>query len=144
MLAVMIAEQAVIFSMNHQNDDALLAYLQAGSYINIRNAVGWTPLIYFAHHGNVHALMLLLRSYDQLDANFSDNDGWTALHHAAYNGNYPVIHHLMRNGFRPVDMRLRTRHGATASDIAHERGHTQIAQTMEKFAMQKLSARGDL
>lgn len=77
--------------------------------------LGWTPLHYAAHFGNVNAVKLFLRK-DSTTAYLQDKDGESALHIAAFRGRVAVIRELVRA--RPDCCDLLDNKGRTALHAA--------------------------
>ncbi|HEX7528916.1 MAG TPA: ankyrin repeat domain-containing protein, partial [Thermoanaerobaculia bacterium] len=61
------------------------------------------------------------------DPNATQQSGWTALHNAASQGNLEVVRLLRSNG---ADLSARTDDGKSAADLAAERGHAALAESL--------------
>lgn len=66
------------------------------------------------------------------DVTATDEDGWTALHHAAVHGYIANARLLLNAG---ADASARTNHGLTAAELASTNQHAKLAKTLEDAAL---------
>lgn len=81
--------------------------------LELLNGRGRAPIHIAARKGFDNILVLLLRANNSVD--LQDVDGWTALHHAAFNGNNRCIQVLLQNG---SSLQVQGRLGLTACMVA--------------------------
>jgi ankyrin repeat protein len=129
LVSLLVAEAAVLHSIESQNLETLLQYLTAGAYVNIRNPAGWTPLMFAVSKNDQAAAKAILEL--GADANRTENDGWTALHFAA-SGNFPELVSLLLSfnaspAIQAVD-------GRTARAVASELGFPEIVDLIPDAA----------
>ncbi|KAF8016029.1 hypothetical protein BT93_H1551 [Corymbia citriodora subsp. variegata] len=89
------------------------------------DALGWTPLHYAAHFGNVNAVRLFLK-YDSSAAYIPGKDGESALHIAAFRGRTSVMEEVFR--VRPDTCDLLNNKGRTALHAAVLGGQEKAVQ----------------
>mmetsp|Transcript_26637 Transcript_26637/g.29029 ORF Transcript_26637/g.29029 Transcript_26637/m.29029 type:complete len:275 (-) Transcript_26637:237-1061(-) len=112
-IQLLIAEASTLHAINADDLPNVLQSIRRGSYVNIRNGAGWTPLILASARNNVEAVKELLAA--GADANRTENDGWTALHFAADAGNDKVVDALLAAGANGA---VRNAQGQTARELA--------------------------
>ena len=101
-------------------------------HVTLRDASGYTPLLYAARSGRADLCEVLLK----LGANPRDATPHlqqTALHRAASNGHDNVVRLLVRFGARPE---LLDAQGLTALDLAVQRGHSSTAVILTEIQAQ--------
>jgi len=76
----------------------IYAMVQAGAEINVADLQSRTPVQLAASKGNARVLDLFLRKGKHLEMDVVDDNGWTALHHAAYGGNDKCCELLLNEG----------------------------------------------
>ncbi len=81
----------------HGRVDCVKFLLSVGASPLARSLQRQLPLHYAAQNGQDLVIEVLL-SCDEVKINQVDHDGWTALHHAAYNGRTSSIALLMKRG----------------------------------------------
>jgi ankyrin repeat protein len=96
--------------------------IEAGAVIPTGLVNGVSPLIHTAFGGDLASVRLVLAQKPDLTAR--DQDGWSALEIAAYNGNSQIAMELLRAGIDPA---LKDKEGKTALDRAKERENSEIA-----------------
>jgi ankyrin repeat protein len=133
---VLLEAGAKVYLVNAFGDTALLLATFAGHDAialdllsrgaSLRpNRHGWTPLMYAAFNGHEK----LVRAYlPASEVNAATNTGMTALMVASMNGHEGIVHLLLAAG---ADTRMRTKGGQSATDLALERGNTDIAELLE-------------
>jgi len=123
-LALLIAEQSTLYSIaNADLAGVLKSVIDQGAYVNIRNDVGYTPLIFAAHENNLDAIQKLI--IHGADVNRVEADGWSALHFAADYGNKEIVKALIDAG---ADYTIRTvKDNKTARDFAVDKDPELLA-----------------
>ncbi len=103
--------------------DQVSVLLEYGANANVRDIYEWTPLMRatFSGHGQTVAALL---NHAQTDVDAQDENGATALHHAATNGFEPIVELLLE---RDASMAIRDRFGLNARDRAVANEHAAIA-----------------
>ncbi|HKH44452.1 MAG TPA: ankyrin repeat domain-containing protein [Thermoanaerobaculia bacterium] len=96
--------------------------IEAGAVIPTGLVNGISPLIHTAFGGDLASVRLVLAKKPDLTAR--DQDGWSALEIAAYNGNAQIAMELLRAGIDPA---LKDKEGKTALDRAKEHENSEIA-----------------
>jgi uncharacterized protein len=100
--------------------------LSNGAAVNTSDRRGLTPLIWASANGNVELVRQLLESGASVDRR--GNDGTTALMLASANGFTEVVRALLLRG---ADVTA-ARGGATARQLALERGHSEVVKLLEQ------------
>jgi ankyrin repeat protein len=95
--------------------------IEAGAAIPSGPVNGLAPLIHSVYGGDLAGVRLVLATKPDLTAR--DEDGWSALELAAYNGYPQVAMELLRAGIDPA---LKDKEGKTALDRAKEHENTEI------------------
>ncbi|XP_064606010.1 uncharacterized protein LOC135470891 [Liolophura sinensis] len=120
-------------------------FIQAGTYLNIRDNMGRTALSYACMNGREGIVKMILRE-DVLDLNDADNDGYSPLHHATVSGNPRVVEMLtdvivkfglnvdVRNclGYTALLLACKLGHYASAY-ILYTKGHASAALRDNEF-----------
>lgn len=88
---------------------------------------GETPLIVASKYNRMEVLALLLKS-PEIDINMTDSQGWTALHHAAVQGNESAVLLLIKSGISRTAL---DKQGKSAINVATAVGQLQIAAIIE-------------
>lgn len=99
LVALMIAEAAVIHGIDMDDSAVQLEYLKHGAYIDIRNGAGYTPLISAASKGGLDTVNELIKM--KADCNRVEQDGWSALHFAAVRGDVKMVDALLKANAAP-------------------------------------------
>jgi ankyrin repeat protein len=71
--------------------------LESGAKLKLKDAKGWTPLMFAADNGN-EAVVKLLLTRDDIDVDVKDRDGRTALWHAVEKGHSEAAQQLCNKG----------------------------------------------
>ena len=124
-VALLIAEAAVLYSITYGNMEGQLEYLKHGAYVNIRNSAGYTPLMSAVSIGDLTSVKELLNL--GADPNRTENDGWSSLHFAAVNGFQDIAELLMQYKADPA---IRTVNGKSARNLAEEQGYPNIVSIL--------------
>ena len=90
-----------------------------------RNPMKVTPL-HSAAAGRHNALVQVLLG-GGAPVNAKQEHGWTALHAAAQNGDQGMVDLLLKYGANP---KARNDDGLTPDQLAHEKGHAEIAERL--------------
>jgi len=121
-ISSLIAESATIHALNAEDLESVRESIRRGSFVNIRNAAGWTPLILATARGDLEAVKEILAH--GADANRTENDGWTSLHFAADSGFDKIVDALLEND---ADRTIRNVAGKSAYDLAMDNNFLTIA-----------------
>lgn len=70
--------------------------LDHGAEVNTRDVYRWTPLMRASYSGHEQAVAALL-SDEKIDVNAQDDNGATAMHHAATNGHVGIVELLLEH-----------------------------------------------
>ncbi|VDK85211.1 unnamed protein product [Onchocerca ochengi] len=88
-------------------------------------------LLHIACRSGENDMLQLLASYDQIDVNIRNSDGWTVLHDAALKGNITSLRILHKLG---ANANILDKEDRTPLHIAAAVGHTNVAELLiEKF-----------
>jgi len=90
-----------------------------------RNPMKVTPL-HSAAAGRHNAMVQVLLGHGA-PVNARQQQGWTALHAAAQNGDQTMVDLLLKYGANP---KARNDEGLTPDQLAHEKGHAEIAERL--------------
>ena len=90
-----------------------------------RNAMKVTPLHSAAAGRHTAIVAALLNAGAPVNA--KQQQGWTALHAAAQNGDQAMVDLLLKYGANP---KARNDDGLTPEQLAHEKGHAEIAERL--------------
>ncbi len=85
-------------------------------------------LVLMAALGHAYAVKDLLKR--KCDFTVADEEGYTALHRAAYNGHSEVVAILLAKGADPL---VRTPWEETAIDLAGDAGHEALVAMLERW-----------
>lgn len=107
------------------NQRAISLFLQAGVDVELRNEVGWTPLMVSAFMGSEASATVLLTAGASVHAH--DNLGYGPMHWAAYQGYVTVIALLVRNG---ANVNVGSKKGLTPLLQAAARGHVDVVNAL--------------
>ena len=88
--------------------------------------VGTRPLIVASGSGHVETVAALLEAGADIDA--QDMTGWTALHAAAFNGDYATVSLLVERGALAGETRW---YRKSPADIARMLGHAKIVDMLQ-------------
>jgi len=127
-LALLIAEHSTLYSIANADLAGMQkSVIDQGAYVNIRNDVGYTPLIFAAHQNSLDAVQKLINH--GADVNRVEADGWSALHFAADYGNKEIVKALLD---AKADYTIRTvKDNKTARDFAAEKDPEILAMIPE-------------
>lgn len=132
LVALLVAEAAVLHGIESQNIQEVLKYLGEGAYVNIRNPSGWTPLMFAASKGDKDAVDAIVKL--GADCNRTENDGWTALHFAAFSGFEEIVSILLKANASPA---IKSADGRYARLMAQENGFQSIVDLIPEVKDQQ-------
>lgn len=90
-------------------------------------------LLKAAKFGQLEFCKLLLNdpaATPHVDINYSNLNGYTALHYASYGGHVAVVEYLLSNG---ADHMKRNCHGETAEDAARQAGKSDVVKVLSSW-----------
>lgn len=102
-----------------------------GADVNLREKSGHTSLWWAAHFGHLETVQYLVEH--GADANIKVDTGNTSLHSAAMQGFLEVVKFLSKSS----DVTLRNYNGKTASAVAKENGHMDVALFLKNLEVIK-------
>ena len=97
--------------------------------VDLRNEHNWNALMQAIHQGYYDIAELLIEKGSDLNA-VDGEQGATPLMLAAHFGFEKIVKHLLEKG---ADKSIKNKKGETATDTAHSRGYTKIAQFIEEY-----------
>lgn len=130
-VALIIAEACVIRGMANDDVGLIMQSVRDGGYVNIPSPSGWTPTMYMSSRGHEEELKELILHGAIVDQ--SENDGWSALHFAAFNGFENCVEILLKAGSNNFP----TKDGRTPIDIASAAGFTGIVNMITESIQQR-------
>lgn len=107
--------------------DAVQMLLDHGADVNSADVYRWTPLHRAAYENRVSVVGILIRQ-EGVEIDFQDDQGATALHHAAAGGYREIVDMLLVAGSDPARRDLS---GRTAAAYAEGSGHERLAHRLE-------------
>lgn len=123
LVALMIAEAAVLHGIEMADTKYIIEYLRHGAYVDIRNGAGYTPLIAAASVGDLDAVKTIVEM--KADCNRVENDGWSALHFAAVRGEAKIADVLLKANAAPAIQAL---DGRTPRMLAQTGGFKDLVE----------------
>jgi hypothetical protein len=114
-------KSALYFHANEGNADIMRLLLERKADVNLGKD-SWTPLIIAARQSNPDCALMLIDAGADLNRQVKNN-GWTAMHWAAYWGRGNVISALMEKG---ADLTLTDHQMNTAADIADREKYPRL------------------
>ncbi len=106
--------------------DIVPILIEHGAKVNVRDIYQWTPLMRSAFSGYYQSVAALL-NHDQTDVNAQDENGATALHHAATNGFVDIVELLLKYN---ASTKLKDRFDMNARDRALANKHIAIVNLL--------------
>ena len=117
--------EQLLQATQRSDKEAVLAILQQGADINVRDAQGRTPVMLATYQHNTDMVKTLLEA--DADVNIRDNDKANPLLHSAAMGWLDILQLAID---AHADTTLTNRHGGISIIPASERGHVEIVQTL--------------
>jgi ankyrin repeat protein len=111
---------------------AVRQLLSSGADPNLPDIYGWTPLMRAVYEGREQVVQALLEQ-PSIDLDAVNDQGATALHLAAVQGNERLARSLLLAGASPL---IRDREGRTPALLAVAAGHEDIAALLEASSSQ--------
>jgi len=108
-------------------DGIVAALLSHGADPNVPDIYGWTPLMRAVQAERPKAVTALLKDA-RTDVNVADENGQTALHHAAALNAPEIANALLASG---AGRKTRDRDGRTPGDIARLAGHADLEKILD-------------
>ncbi|PHH92703.1 hypothetical protein CDD83_5940 [Cordyceps sp. RAO-2017] len=108
------------------DDDVAKLLLAAGADPMAGNRSGWSPLHVAAHNNHFLIVDLILRM-PGLDVSHKDNNGRTAMFHAAMRGNVDVVEQFLS---RSIALDVPDAYGTTALTAAVRNGHDAVVRQL--------------
>jgi ankyrin repeat protein len=122
---------ALLEALQNGNTEALKGLIEEGINVNLIRD-GSSPLMMAASKGQTAIAEVLLEA--GVNINAINDDGWTALHKAAFDQTETgIVELLLQSG---IDSAARNKSGKTALNIAEEKGHRDIARVIKKHQQQ--------
>ena len=109
--------------------------LEAGADANIADIYGWTPLMRAADGDRVGVVRVMLAD-KSLRLNVGDEQGETALHHAAARGAFEIARLLIAHG---ADAQAKDTAGRTPAMVATAQGYAGLAGFIERAGKKPVS-----
>ena len=119
---------ALHYSAKNDSYELVKFFTDMGIDTNLKATDGINCLHIAAEYENLNLCKTLINEYN-VDVQIPDNDGWTALHFFAKNGNYEIVKYFIHMG---IDINLKTKHGMNCLHIAADYGHTNLCKTLMK------------
>ncbi len=115
---------AVMIAAAKGFESAMSMLKEAGADVNLADVYGWTPLMRALdnRHSAVVGYML---SLPEVDLNYLNENGSSALHIAAQTGNASAVSRLMQRG---ADTEVRDKNGYSAADVATQYNYLIVAE----------------
>jgi ankyrin repeat protein len=123
---------ALVEALQNGNADVLKGLIEEGINVNIVRD-GASPLMLAASKGQTEIAEILLQA--GVNINAVNDDGWTALHKAAFDqAETGIVELLLQSG---IDSEAKNKSGKAALSIAEEKGHRDIARVIKKHQQQR-------
>lgn len=111
--------------------DVVKQLIEEGINVNLIRD-GSSPLMMAASKGQTELAEIFLQA--GVNVNAKNDDGWTALHKAAFDqAETGIIDLLLQSG---IDSETRNKSGKTALNMAEEKGHREIVRVIKKHQQQ--------
>lgn len=120
---------ALMYAIVLELDYPIIAMLiEAGSDLNTPDARHMTPMMMAASSGNGRVMRLMVARMKHYEPDDQDENGWTALHHAAYGGDGTCTKLLLSQG---ADKTVKDVRGRRSIDIARHLDHGEVLSHLE-------------
>jgi len=118
---------AIMIASAKGNHQLVQLLLEHGADANIEDVYGWTPLIRAAYEGRRKAVAALLE-WTSININAQDEQGATALHHAAAKGYEQIVGLLVGRG---ADTTIKDKSDTTAAMAAEVGNHVGVKEAIK-------------
>jgi len=108
--------------------DIAAMLLVHGAFVDQRDVYAWTPLMRAVYEGRTDTVELLLTEAEP-DLSARDENGATALHHAAANNRLEIADLLLDHG---AENAIRDENGRTPRAVAMSAGHDRMVQRLRR------------
>ena len=115
---------ALHFSTKNGNYQLVTYFVDMGIDIDLKNNDGWNCGRIASIYGHLNLCSKFIGKHN-FNVHFADNNGWTALHFSAKNGNYELITFFTNMG---ADIKLKTNSGKTVFILQHLMGISIFAK----------------
>jgi ankyrin repeat protein len=117
----------LIEALESGNVSVVKQLIEEGINVNVSRD-GVTPLMVAASKGQTEIAEVLIQA--GVNVNARRDDGWTALHKAAFDQSETgIVDLLLQSG---IDFEAKDKSGKTALNVAEEKGHRDIARVIKK------------
>jgi ankyrin repeat protein len=113
---------ALHYATEEAAEELVALLLRKGAHANIRNQYGVTPLMSACINDNLGVVKMLVQHMWGQGLDDGDDDGWTALHYAAYWGREEMLRCLLLAG---ADPSITDNEGRTPRASAEENQHDE-------------------
>lgn len=110
---------ALLLCLEHEYFDLAEVMVECGAEVDIRNQLGWTPLIWASIKGRVKAVEFLLKHGANIHA--CNNDGWNAVTGAYFKKRINIVKLLLEKGAV-----FSEKYAEAALLSAYEGGHKEV------------------
>jgi ankyrin repeat protein len=121
---------ALIIAARRGHLDVAKALLARGARVNVQDTIGKTALHWAVGESDEAMVRALLGM--KANVNLATTSGYTALMQAAYAGNASMVRRLLAAGADPAAATIPEKR--TAADLAEDRGHKELAETLRRGA----------
>ena len=118
---------ALHYSARNGSYELLTYFAEMKADINLKTIYGNNCLHLAALDGHLHLCKTPIEKHN-FDVHMADNDGWTAFHFSARNGNYQLLKYFVDMG---SDVDLKTIDGKNCLHIAARNGHLSLCQLLK-------------
>ena len=124
---------ALVLAAGKGHFEVAALLLDRGASPEKPNSIGWTPLLAAACHGQAAVVGLLAERGADLTA--TSSAGLTAFHFACFFNRPSCVEALVR---ADCDTAAKTNDGQTGKDLAEERGHTAVLESLRNLMAARL------
>jgi ankyrin repeat protein len=119
-------ETALYFACKHGHTDAVAFFLERNADVHAKDSTGKTALRVATENGHTEVVTLLLCTSDA-DVNTQNNDRWTPLHVACWEGTLEMVELLANSG---ADLNILNGEGRTPLHLASCYHRVEIAKVL--------------
>jgi ankyrin repeat protein len=116
---------ALHYAAGRGYEEVLALLLRKGTHASSRDHQGMTPLLWVCVHGHLGMVKMLVQHMKGQGLNEESEDGWTALHYAAYWGHEEVVRLLLLAGADPT---ITDNEGRTPRALAEENDDSEFVR----------------